>query len=84
MSSTESPPRWKCPSMVRPVGQPLIRVGFTPHGAKEWLGSSVVERKRWRFWTDSDSVRGASDSHKHLSKQQYSEARPKKGGEYVD
>ena len=33
---------------------------------------------------DSDSVGEASESQKHLSRQQYSEAQPKKGGEHVD
>lgn len=60
------------------------RWSFASQGSKEWLGNSMVERKLWRFWPDSDSVDDASGSHKHPTRQQYSEAQLKKGGEHVD
>lgn len=81
MSPTEPPCVANARLGGRADGRPLA---FASHGSKEWLGNSVVERKRWHFWMDSDSVGEASDSQKHLSRQQYSGAQPKKGGEHVD
>ncbi len=81
VTSPTEPPSAK--NVCRPAARRADCRSFASHRAKEWLGTSMVERNRWHFGTDSDSVSEASGSQKRLSRRQYSEAQPKKGGEHV-